>query len=87
MILHNKFNNYYHPAQFTWRYAYGIFMHGRMQSKKRRDKIGIESIIMSADNRHRHKRTEPYKAITNFFDQKEYGRRLLYTISRSNDPA
>jgi hypothetical protein len=58
-----------------------------MQSEKRRDKIGKESIIMAANIRQRHKRTEPYKAITRFFDQKEYDRRLLYTISRSSDPA
>jgi len=44
-------------------------MHGRMQSETRRDKIGIESIIMVANIRQRHKKTEPYEAITSFFDQ------------------
>ena len=47
----------------------------------------IESIIMSAYIRQRHKRPKPYKAITCFFDQKEYGVMILYTISRSSDPA
>ena len=45
-------------------------MHGQMQSEKRCDKIKIESIIMSADIRQRHQETEPYEAITSFFDQK-----------------
>ena len=88
MILHNKFSNYYHPAQFRWRFASGSsVLYGQMQSEKRRDKIEIESIIMSADIRQRHQETEPYEAITSFFDQKEYDRRALCTISRSIDPA
>lgn len=62
-------------------------MHARMQSEKRRDKIAIESIIMVTDIRQQHKRMELYEAIMNFFDQKQYGRSLLYTISRSSDPA
>lgn len=62
-------------------------MDGWMQCEKRRDNIGIESIIMVADIRQRHKRTDVCQAITSFFDQKEYDRRLLYTIDRLSDLA
>ena len=61
-------------------------MHGRMQSEKRRDKIGIESIIMVPDIRQRHKRTEPYKAITSFFDQKTMRQKVTLPHKQEQRP-
>jgi hypothetical protein len=42
---------------------------------------------MAENIRQQHKRINTYEARTNFLDQKEYTRRLLYTIGSWSDPA
>jgi len=68
-------------------YSSGVLCTVGCKARKRHDKTGIESIIMAANIRQWQKRTDAYEVITSFFDEKDYGRRLLYTIGSLSDPA